>query len=168
MFALFAFFFLFGIVGLLLAVPLSAITATLIRYAVRRYKGSALYKGERPPRSPAPQPRGAAELPSLRHKAHATRQEMSPLQLGPAAFRLRPQTRRTLEDDFIDGEGNRLALAHIRAFPDWPGPLTLLEGPAKSGKSHLAADLGWSAPVPLADARRAGEPCRGGRRLRRF
>ena len=43
-----------------------------------------------------------------------------------------------LEDDFIEGEGNRLALAHVRAFPNWPGPLTLLEGPAKSGKSHLA------------------------------
>jgi chromosomal replication initiation ATPase DnaA len=42
------------------------------------------------------------------------------------------------EADFIRGEGNRLALAHILAFPEWPGPLTLLEGPAKSGKSHLA------------------------------
>jgi predicted PurR-regulated permease PerM len=54
MFALFAFFFLFGIVGLLLAVPLSAITATLIRYAVGRYKGSALYRGERPPKPVVP------------------------------------------------------------------------------------------------------------------
>jgi chromosomal replication initiation ATPase DnaA len=43
-----------------------------------------------------------------------------------------------LEDDFIEGEGNQLALAHIRAFPNWPHPLTLLEGPPKSGKSHLA------------------------------
>ncbi len=51
-FALFAFAFLFGIVGLLLAVPLAAITATLIRYALRRYKDSALYRGERP--RPAP------------------------------------------------------------------------------------------------------------------
>lgn len=42
------------------------------------------------------------------------------------------------EADFIAGEGNRLALAHLLAFPDWPAPLTLLEGPAKSGKSHLA------------------------------
>ena len=35
------------------------------------------------------------------------------------------------------------ALAHgrIMAFPDWPEPLTLIAGPAKSGKSHLAADL---------------------------
>jgi chromosomal replication initiation ATPase DnaA len=42
-----------------------------------------------------------------------------------------------LEDDFIEGEGNTLALAHVRAFPHWSYPLTLLEGPAKSGKSHL-------------------------------
>ncbi|HVY50967.1 MAG TPA: hypothetical protein VHA07_05335 [Devosia sp.] len=42
------------------------------------------------------------------------------------------------EADFIEGDGNRLALAHIRAFPAWPHPLSLLEGPAKSGKSHLS------------------------------
>ncbi len=53
MFALFAFGLLFGFVGLILAVPLAAITATLTRYAVKRYKESALYHGERPAR-PAP------------------------------------------------------------------------------------------------------------------
>lgn len=58
MFALFAFGLLFGFVGLILAVPLAAITATLTRYAVKRYKESALYQGERPPK-PAP---GEAEL----------------------------------------------------------------------------------------------------------
>jgi chromosomal replication initiation ATPase DnaA len=42
------------------------------------------------------------------------------------------------EDDFLVGEGNRLAYAHIAAFPSWPGPLTLVIGPASSGKSHLA------------------------------
>jgi chromosomal replication initiation ATPase DnaA len=42
------------------------------------------------------------------------------------------------EADFIEGDGNRLAFAHVHAFPDWPGPLTLIVGPAKSGKSHLA------------------------------
>lgn len=42
------------------------------------------------------------------------------------------------EDDFIVGDGNRMAHAHILSYPDWPGPLTLLEGPASSGKSHLA------------------------------
>jgi len=75
MFALFAFFFLFGIVGLLLAVPLSAITATLIRYAVRRYKGSALYNGERLPRSAAagaaPTTPDAAPKPAARSRAPA-------------------------------------------------------------------------------------------------
>jgi predicted PurR-regulated permease PerM len=50
MFALFAFGLLFGFVGLILAVPLSAITATLTRYAIKRYKESALYSGERPAR----------------------------------------------------------------------------------------------------------------------
>ncbi|RYE10210.1 MAG: AI-2E family transporter [Hyphomicrobiales bacterium] len=50
MFALFAFGLLFGFVGLILAVPLAAITATLTRYAVKRYKESALYNGERPTR----------------------------------------------------------------------------------------------------------------------
>lgn len=56
------------------------------------------------------------------------------------------------EADFIAGDGNRLALAHIRAFPAWPGPLTLLEGPPKSGKSHLARiwaeRVGADAPRP--------------------
>jgi len=65
-----------------------------------------------------------------------------------------------LEADFIEGDGNRLALAHIRAFPHWPGPLTLIEGPAKSGKSHLArifADrAGAAAVTPAAVAALAG------------
>ena len=42
------------------------------------------------------------------------------------------------EDDFIVGEGNRLAHGRIAAFPRWPDPMTLLIGPAKSGKSHLS------------------------------
>jgi chromosomal replication initiation ATPase DnaA len=42
------------------------------------------------------------------------------------------------EDDFIVGDGNRLAHGRIAAFPNWPDPMTLLVGPAKAGKSHLA------------------------------
>lgn len=80
-----------------------------------------------------------------------------------------------LEDDFIEGDGNRLALAHIRAFPDWSAPLTLLQGAPKSGKSHLAmiwarragaleigpqmiarAALDRTRPVLLDDVDRAG------------
>lgn len=40
--------------------------------------------------------------------------------------------------DFVVAAGNRLAFAHVTAWPDWPGPLTLVSGPPKSGKSHLA------------------------------
>jgi predicted PurR-regulated permease PerM len=46
MFALFAFALLFGFVGLLLAVPLTAIAGVLTRYAVRKYQDSSLYLGE--------------------------------------------------------------------------------------------------------------------------
>jgi len=46
MFALFAFGLLFGFVGLLLAVPLTAIAGVLTRYAVQKYQASTLYTGE--------------------------------------------------------------------------------------------------------------------------
>ena len=42
------------------------------------------------------------------------------------------------EADFLVGDGNALAHGRIMAFPHWPDPVTLLTGPAKSGKSHLA------------------------------
>lgn len=45
MFALFAFGYLFGFVGLLLAVPLAAAIGVLVRFAVRRYLDSPLYTG---------------------------------------------------------------------------------------------------------------------------
>lgn len=47
MFALFAFGYLFGFVGLLLAVPLAAATGVLIRFALRRYLASPYYTGSR-------------------------------------------------------------------------------------------------------------------------
>lgn len=43
------------------------------------------------------------------------------------------------ESDFVVEAGNELAYRHVMAFPDWPAPLTLIVGPEKSGKSHLAA-----------------------------
>jgi predicted PurR-regulated permease PerM len=46
MFALIAFGYLFGFVGLLLAVPLAAATGVLIRFAIRRYLASPLYTGD--------------------------------------------------------------------------------------------------------------------------
>lgn len=45
MFALFAFGYLFGFVGLLLAVPLAAVAGVLVRYALKQYLGSRLYRG---------------------------------------------------------------------------------------------------------------------------
>ncbi len=45
MFALLAFAYVFGFVGLLLAVPLAAAAGVLIRFALRRYLGSRLYLG---------------------------------------------------------------------------------------------------------------------------
>ncbi|GGA60512.1 hypothetical protein [Pelagibacterium lentulum] len=80
------------------------------------------------------------------------------------------------EADFMVCDGNQLAFDHIRAYPDWAAPMALLEGPAKSGKSHLAliwqsragaqiatpADVGRLAaegskvPVLIEDVDRAG------------
>jgi predicted PurR-regulated permease PerM len=48
MFALLAFGYLFGFVGLLLAVPLAAAIAVLVRFALRRYLASGLYTGAGP------------------------------------------------------------------------------------------------------------------------
>jgi predicted PurR-regulated permease PerM len=46
MFALFAFGYLFGFVGLMLAVPLAAATGVLVRFALAQYLASPLYTGE--------------------------------------------------------------------------------------------------------------------------
>ena len=45
MFALFAFGYLFGFVGLLLAVPLTAVAGVLVRFAIVQYLLSPIYKG---------------------------------------------------------------------------------------------------------------------------
>ncbi|MFL6798458.1 MAG: AI-2E family transporter [Xanthobacteraceae bacterium] len=47
-FAMFAFGYLFGFVGLLVAVPLAAATAVLFRFGLRRYLASPYYTGEKP------------------------------------------------------------------------------------------------------------------------
>jgi predicted PurR-regulated permease PerM len=47
MFAMFAFGYLFGFVGLLVAVPLAAAMGVLVRFAVRRYLASPLYTGDK-------------------------------------------------------------------------------------------------------------------------
>jgi predicted PurR-regulated permease PerM len=47
-FAMFAFGYLFGFVGLLLAVPLAAAVAVLFRFGMRQYLASPFYTGEKP------------------------------------------------------------------------------------------------------------------------
>jgi predicted PurR-regulated permease PerM len=46
MFALFAFGYVFGFVGMLLAVPLAAAIGVIVRFALRRYRQSPFYTGE--------------------------------------------------------------------------------------------------------------------------
>ena len=46
MFALFAFGYVFGFVGLLLAVPLAAAAGVLVRFALNKYLASKLYRGD--------------------------------------------------------------------------------------------------------------------------
>jgi predicted PurR-regulated permease PerM len=48
MFALFAFGYLFGFIGLLIAVPVAAALGVIIRFATRRYLESPVYTGEEP------------------------------------------------------------------------------------------------------------------------
>ncbi len=50
------------------------------------------------------------------------------------------------------GDGNELAYAHVLAYPEWPGPLTLVTGPAKAGKSHLARVWAARAGAAVAEA----------------
>jgi predicted PurR-regulated permease PerM len=48
MFALFTFGYLFGFVGLLIAVPVAAAIGVLVRFALRRYYASSLYAAATP------------------------------------------------------------------------------------------------------------------------
>ena len=54
------------------------------------------------------------------------------------------------EADFLVGEGNELAYGRIMSFPHWPDPVTLIIGPAASGKSHLARIFAAHAGAHLA------------------
>lgn len=69
MFALFAIGLLFGFVGVLLAVPLAAIAGVLTRFAVRKYKESALYLGDGP-RGEAPLEEVSAGEATLESEGH--------------------------------------------------------------------------------------------------
>lgn len=88
MFALVAFAYLFGFIGLLLAVPMAAITGTLVRYAVKRYKESELYRGKRPVKAghSEPEPEPALIMPAVAPEA--------PTRARPAASKVTPPRRK--------------------------------------------------------------------------
>jgi len=46
-------------------------------------------------------------------------------------------------DNYIIGAANRAAFEMLESWPRWPGPVTVLIGAPKTGKSHLAAV--WAA-----------------------
>ncbi len=46
-------------------------------------------------------------------------------------------------EDIVVGDSNRLAVAALDAWPNWPHPVLYVHGPAGSGKSHLGA--AWRA-----------------------
>lgn len=56
-----------------------------------------------------------------------------------------------LEADFIVSAGNSMAYEHVCAFRQWAGPLSLITGPAKSGKSHLGHIWAERAGARIAD-----------------
>ena len=112
MFALFAFGYLFGFVGMLLAVPLAAASGVLVRFALRQYLASPLYTG--------------AEPPAL---------AMTPRQL---ALDL-PHETSFAREDFLQGPRTPPHWPWSSRWPDWPARVVALVGPEGSGKSHLAA-----------------------------
>ena len=115
-FALLAFGYLFGFVGLLVAVPLAATIGVLARFALAPLSRKlALYRRD------------------SRVERHG--QSVSPRQLVLALDHAESFAR----EDFLRGPSNAAALALIERWPDWPDRIVALIGPEGSGKSHLAA-----------------------------
>ena len=93
MFAMFAFGYLFGFVGLLIAVPLAAAIAVLLRFGLRQISRARLYRGKADLMGTGP--RQLASL-ALDH---------------PESF---------ARDDFLSGPSNAAALALIDTWPHGP------------------------------------------------
>ncbi len=115
-FALLAFGYLFGFVGLLVAVPLAATIGVLCRFALRRYLQSSFYTGEE------------IELSDMDSS-------LAPRQLVLAL----DHSVSFAPEDFLQGPSNAAALTLIERWPDWPDRIVAMIGPEGSGKSHLAS-----------------------------
>ena len=139
MFALIAFGYLFGFVGLLVAIPLAATIGVLLRFALRKYLESPIYTGRN-------LILGRAEPCRARAPSVSNGLKSEPTQLALALDHAESLAR----EDFLSGPSNAAALALIERWPDWPSRTVLLRGPEGSGKSHLAAI--WARAVRRADA----------------
>ena len=139
-FALLAGGSLLGVLGMFLAVPVAAVIGVLLSFALQKYKQSAYY------RDTEDEPDDGGSVMTL--PAQTAKAEQIPLDLG-----FRHAFGRA---DFHIGQSNRDAVAWIDRWPDWPAPVLVLQGPAASGKSHLAAvwrdisDAGVIKPENLA------------------
>ena len=134
MFALFAFGYLFGFVGLLLAVPLAAaIERADPVLPCNRYRRSLLYNGS-----------GAGHNSHVLSPAPASRSRS----ITPKAMRVRI---------FCPGPCNEGALALIDSWPDWPARAVALVGPEGSGKTHLATIWAAAAGARVVSAHSLGE-----------
>lgn len=77
---------------------------------------------------------------------------MAALQPRQLALHL-PHAESHARDDFLEGGANRVALALIDSWPDWPHHVALLTGPEGSGKSHLASIWADKAGARVTAAR---------------
>lgn len=94
----------------------------------------------------------------------AKRRDIATMQQLPLEL---PALTSTTAADFVVGECNRLAVAWIERWPDWPAGILVLHGPTGSGRSHLAeiwrhraeaSDVEW--PEVEVCAARANRGCR--------
>ena len=100
---------LFGLLGAFLAVPVAAVLGVFVRFALERYRASALYGPEARAMSPVGQ-----LLLGFEHEAASGL------------------------EDFLPAACNREALAWLERWPAWPAPALVLHGPPGCGKTHLA------------------------------
>lgn len=64
-----------------------------------------------------------------------------------------PVTSADARDDLIVSPANAFAVDFLDAWPNWPGPVAVLRGPAGSGKTHMARVWAEMAGAPVMSAR---------------
>src|SRR3989440_603129 len=139
-FALFAFGYLLGFVGLLLAVPLAAASGVLARFALRQYLASPLYTG----RPAAPQA-GAAPAPGKSHLAaiwadRAGARLLSSRALSEASLPGALATGALVLEDVRPGALDEAALFHLLNLAGEEGAFILL--------TSRMLPVGWTVRLP--------------------